>query len=288
MNWYSVASLLADLVDQALFVVDVKGDVCLVNEAAEHLLEHPREELIGRALGRLVPRERHDQLAALLAAALQGARRRGELAVQTASNERLTLALETSLVTGDDGCGLVCRVTARRREAPIPVLTDAWLEIRVDDDFGRIRHSYGADHSGAIGRHCFEVVAGMASPCPDCPVGRLPPGETITDLQLLASGDLVVRRAHRTSAQTAQVAHTRLDPGMMSQLLDARITSAALRAKLSAREREVLAELAAGRALEDIAKILAISTRTVRFHQANILAKLGLESRLELPRALLE
>lgn len=74
----------------------------------------------------------------------------------------------------------------------------------------------------------------------------------------------------------------------MSQLLDARITSAALRAKLSAREREVLAELAAGRALEDIAKILAISTRTVRFHQANILAKLGLESRLELPRALLE
>jgi len=39
--------------------------------------------------------------------------------------------------------------------------------------------------------------------------------------------------------------------------------------------------------MEEIALVLAIKPRTVKFHQANLLAKLGAESRLDLFRLIL-
>lgn len=50
---------------------------------------------------------------------------------------------------------------------------------------------------------------------------------------------------------------------------------------LTEREREVLAQVAAGRSNQDIADRLIISERTVRTHVSNILAKLGLVSRTQ-------
>ncbi len=55
-------------------------------------------------------------------------------------------------------------------------------------------------------------------------------------------------------------------------------------ARLTEREREVLDLLLLGRTHEDIALVLGISERTTRFHQANLLAKLGAESRMDLLR----
>ncbi|HSS02333.1 MAG TPA: response regulator [Kofleriaceae bacterium] len=59
------------------------------------------------------------------------------------------------------------------------------------------------------------------------------------------------------------------------------------RARLTDREREVLELLLLGRTHEDIADVLGISERTSKFHQANLLAKLGAESRLDLLRLFL-
>ena len=50
-------------------------------------------------------------------------------------------------------------------------------------------------------------------------------------------------------------------------------------ASLSAREREVLAELAAGKTNREIAGILVISQHTVSRHVESIFAKLGVTSR---------
>ena len=58
-------------------------------------------------------------------------------------------------------------------------------------------------------------------------------------------------------------------------------------AKLTGREREVLDLLLLGRTHEDIAEVLGISERTSKFHQANLLQKLGAESRLDLLRLFL-
>ena len=59
-----------------------------------------------------------------------------------------------------------------------------------------------------------------------------------------------------------------------------RVRAAAER-PLSTREREVLAQLAAGRSTDEIARALAISPVTVRNHIQRILPKLGAHSRLE-------
>ncbi len=50
-------------------------------------------------------------------------------------------------------------------------------------------------------------------------------------------------------------------------------------ATLHPRELEVLAELALGRRNRDIAETLSISENTVKFHVANVFAKLGVSSR---------
>lgn len=57
-------------------------------------------------------------------------------------------------------------------------------------------------------------------------------------------------------------------------------------AGLTARERQVLDLLLLGRTHEDIAVALDISERTARYHQGNLFAKLGAESRLDLMRVL--
>jgi DNA-binding NarL/FixJ family response regulator len=49
----------------------------------------------------------------------------------------------------------------------------------------------------------------------------------------------------------------------------------------TAREREVLAELAQGRTNAEIARQLGISERTVRFHIENLFGRLGVENRVE-------
>lgn len=55
-------------------------------------------------------------------------------------------------------------------------------------------------------------------------------------------------------------------------------------ALLTAREREVLELLLMGREHDDVATVLGITPRTSKFHHANLLRKLGADSRLDLLR----
>jgi DNA-binding NarL/FixJ family response regulator len=66
-----------------------------------------------------------------------------------------------------------------------------------------------------------------------------------------------------------------------------RRTEIVAQARLTEREREVLELLLLGRTHEDIAHVLGISERTSKFHQSNLLVKLGAESRLDLMRLFL-
>ena len=54
-----------------------------------------------------------------------------------------------------------------------------------------------------------------------------------------------------------------------------------LKANLSRREQEVLNHIALGKTNNDIASVLHISTRTVKFHVTSILAKLNVRNRTE-------
>jgi PAS domain S-box-containing protein len=77
-------------------------------------------------------------------------------------------------------------------------------------------------------------------------------------------------------------------PDDLRRMLDRRMTSLGDRHHLSVREREVLAHLVRGRTVEEIGAALGITPRTAKFHQANVLAKLGIASRVEITRLMLE
>src|ERR1019366_6989194 len=64
-----------------------------------------------------------------------------------------------------------------------------------------------------------------------------------------------------------------------TERVDAKATRTAGDRALSERERQVLTLLLRGRGVEDIATMLEIAPRTVKFHQANVLQKLGADSR---------
>ncbi|HEX3757707.1 MAG TPA: helix-turn-helix transcriptional regulator [Kofleriaceae bacterium] len=73
----------------------------------------------------------------------------------------------------------------------------------------------------------------------------------------------------------------------LSAALERRIAQLAREAALSPRERQVLQLLLLGRNYAEIGVALQITPRTARFHQTNVLDKLGAESRLDLVRLLL-
>ena len=110
-------------------------------------------------------------------------------------------------------------------------------------------------------------------------------------LKLGASG-YVLKRAEGdeliTAIRTVHEGGTFLDPAIASTLIsevsrDGK-TPEDLFESLSEREREVLVMLARGETYQQIAEALFISTKTVDFHRANIMRKLGLNNRTELTR----
>jgi DNA-binding NarL/FixJ family response regulator len=70
----------------------------------------------------------------------------------------------------------------------------------------------------------------------------------------------------------------------LAALIRARREQVADEAKLTSRERQILELLMLGRTHDDIGTALGLTARTAKFHQANVLRKLGAASRLDLMR----
>ena len=85
--------------------------------------------------------------------------------------------------------------------------------------------------------------------------------------------------------EAVQAGFARLD-GARSRDAE-RVEARALLARLTAREREVLAMVGNGHATKEIARALDLSPRTVETHRANIAAKLGTASVAEMARLVL-
>jgi len=74
---------------------------------------------------------------------------------------------------------------------------------------------------------------------------------------------------------------------LYSALVSARVAHLAQQAKLTQREKDLLTLLLMGRSLDDVAVVTGITARTAKYHQQNLLKKLGADSRLDLFRLLL-
>ena len=103
------------------------------------------------------------------------------------------------------------------------------------------------------------------------------PGELVTAIRAVASGDAVV--APSVTRRLLDTFGPRIpDPAIAEN--QARATDKLL-APLTEREREVLVEVAAGRSNAEIAARLYLSDATVKTHVGHILAKLGLRDRVQ-------
>jgi DNA-binding NarL/FixJ family response regulator len=77
--------------------------------------------------------------------------------------------------------------------------------------------------------------------------------------------------------------HTLLAPEAAGSLLNSGAAASAVRGigALTAREREVLAQIADGRSNREIARLLRVSEKTVKTHVSSVLAKLGVADRTQ-------
>lgn len=295
-DWQALAALLAERDQAPLVLLDGRGRVTLVNRATERLLGWGRDELEGQPWTELL--QPPDEPAAVherrLGRALVGTLRHYECEVVDRTGRRIRLAVELTPVGGRAQCVLVVvqRVTAVE-ELPAELSShDLDYEIATSAaGFGVVQQVELVGRTvpafGEGRRLCFELLYQRREPCEDCPVLRDaregwprtvarpggPDGGTFRVITAEPCRPGVVRLRVRSVAGAAlRVIH------------EARLEALAEQARLSARERSVLRYLLMGRSLEDIATILGLRRSTVKFHQANVLAKLGADSRADLAR----
>ncbi len=142
------------------------------------------------------------------------------------------------------------------------------------------------------GPKCYQSIHGRSEPCEGCPILKLQV-ERQEGVTVIPSGgdrdastfDIVHFKPMGPTTMGVHV--TTISEDIVSKIASAKIDVLALRSGISQRERSVLDLLLLGRTMGDIAMVLQISVRTVKYHQRNIQQKLGADSRFDLARILL-
>lgn len=236
-------------------------------------------------LDTLVPADAREESRALIDRALSGMLPKVELRMLTAQGTALA-RFSSSAVGKDDARGVLLSL---EHLAPL-------VEARPTSDYdyevaGVTRQEYRLQRvwqpsvggTPANGK-CFEVLHGLRKPCDKCPLSRGETARPQVSASRQAPYDYVVTSFTLQDDDCARVSVRRVSAASFSAVMQARLDELAERAQLSKRERSVFVQLMEGRAVDEIASELSISPRTVKFHQANVLQKLGADSRTDLIR----
>ena len=283
-DWAAVAALVADEQQKPVFLFDGEGYVRLANRLGLEFLGAPRDQIVGRHLDQLLL---HLGNMDRFREALRGAVRRTEREVRTPDGRQLRVLLDLSPVGHGRRRGLLVTVLTSTPVHGEELPDDLEYEISADlSDFGRLQHivASGRRVPYLAGRLCYEAIRRSKTACRDCPA-LLPGGEwPHVSVRRATPGGYEVVEATLHGRLSVRIKVRRFTGEMLAAVFDARIAELAEQADLTEREHGVLKYLIMGRQLSDIATILGVSARTVKFHQGNILRKLGADSRLDLMR----
>jgi PAS domain S-box-containing protein len=275
-------------------ILDKARQIRLFSAALEQLLGWERDKVEGRVWDEVIAPRAHAEIAkSRIERALAGTQRTFESEALSADGRRFLLSLDASLVGRDDEQGVLLTVTSARA-IETTAADEAADEIDYEvissvSQFGQLISMRVAGRapmtSFSATDRCHLVIRNQPVPCSDCPLLRSAEGWPRTTARRLhgarpvyevitanAVDDRVCVRLRRISEET------------IGAIQESRVRDLAERARLSERERAVLTYLLMGRSLADIGTILNISARTVKFHQTNILEKLGADSRTDLIR----
>jgi DNA-binding CsgD family transcriptional regulator len=278
-------------------IVDGGGRVRFMNGPMEKLLGRRVDELsTTRWLALCAQPGESSAVKHLLGAALRGEATGGDLPLVTREGRRITMHAELSRETRGRRRGLVVVSQGVQEVAQGSNLAgDCWCEVeRVADGGGMVTLvrflDPGRDGLAYVGRPVEELLEHLS-----CGPAMRWIGEVLADRATDASEVLLpeaddefrVVTAESVDDRTVRVKIRYLAMRMLPELVDAKSARTAGERALSERERQVLTLLLRGRGVEDIATMLEIAPRTVKFHQANVLQKLGADSRLDLLRVIL-
>jgi PAS domain S-box-containing protein len=303
--WQIIAIRLADSHSQPAVVLDDRAHIHLVSTAFERVGGYRREEVVGRSwVDLFTPSDRIDSTLQDFERAARGSPTASPLEIDTdivtKDKRRLELRLKTfGISVLDDNTGTVKKRPSQHRATLLTVSNVRHVErgpFRARDveyeiapshvDFGKLVNAAATSAAGSpLSSHCYSAFEGRTSPCPDCPIlvrnGEWPRSTVRRDADgyELITAELV--------GVSFYVRRQRLADNAIAAVREAKIDALAADAKLSERESAVLRYLILGRSLDDIASILGITTRTVKFHQTNILEKVGADSRADLSRFIL-
>ena len=265
------------------------------NAAMDTALGWNRFEVEGRFwIDASVPADSKPNARSWLSAALRGAVDQGECEVFTTDGRRLRFVMNVSLVGRGREQGLLLLVMSSTLVQPAPAVgpeQDHDYEINwTPAHFGRVLRVLplgGIVNTSEQGQCCFERFHGLTSPCLDCPVlraARDPWPRIIVRRPRQKPGIFQVVTANHIDTVSVRLSVREMSPTILDAINGAKIAELAATARLSPREHSVLGHLLMGRTLQEIAEALEISPRTVKFHQARLLVKVGADSRHDLMR----
>ncbi len=282
IEWSAAAAGLIELSPQPTLLVDSCGIILLASSTFASLVGWPAEELSWKPmLDLFAPAER--ALPKWLRDCGDG---------PTVANQHLMTrqgdALELTMrVAPVEQSSSRCFVVTVESAGPVPkkAAEDFGWDYYVATDapnFGRLLDPDGQPRAAVS--YCYTTFHSRTEPCQDCPLLRV--AEPWPRRTIRATGGENYEVATGHDALPVWVSVRYVSKATLSAIHDARVARLSQRADLSERERAVLEFLLAGASLQQIAASLRLSLRTVKFHQTNVLTKLGADSRTDLLRLL--
>jgi len=296
MNWETIAADLADVHRPAL-VVDGGRGLRFANAPMVELLGHSLDELSGQGwlAACVLPADRH-AVGLLLAAGLRGQATAGDLPVVTRAGRRLHLLVGLTREMRGRARALVVFANDVRgtRERSEPT-GDCWCDVSRLPKGRTIVKALrfldpAIDPEAYVGVPPQALLDKVAAGANLVPVNAVLEGRSAHAEEVCLSEAADVFRIVSAIAlddATVRVKIRCVSAQLLPEMVEAKVARLADSSGLSDRERQVLTLLLRGRGVEDISTILEIAPRTVKFHQANVLQKLGADSRLDLLRVVL-
>jgi DNA-binding CsgD family transcriptional regulator len=291
IDWQSLGPQLLDREHRPLLLVDDTGRVVATNQALRYFLEAvppTGAQFVGDWV------DPADQASA--AEVLDRARRGERAHVRLQLKPSLMTVQPVFDVSALTETGLVAWLMVEAHSLPVGAPPVPALGVHYDvtlehGTLGSVRWLAREGRSLPVqpGVPCWKQVVGRDSPCEHCPaLGTLAGASSATATRCVSTTPFVaeVGRARRVGPELITVSWLPLSEADYSAVLRLRVEALAEQHLLTPRERQVLRMLLLGRNVDDVAALEGISPRTVKYHQQNLLRKLGAESRHDLFRLL--